>query len=93
MATSQTFQIQNPLSVNNLQDLLNVLSSRILEIVVPIAVLMYIWAGVNLLIAAGRAEYVTRAKTIFKYTTIGLLVIFIGGGFVDLIRSILNAGQ
>jgi hypothetical protein len=91
--TPTSFQIQNPIGANNLQDLVNVISSRILEIVIPIAVLMYVWAGVNLLIAAGRANYITRAKTIFLYTTIGLLVIFIGGGFVSLIRSILNAGQ
>lgn len=93
-ATAATkFTIQNPLSSNNLQDIVNVISSRILEVIIPIAVLMYVWAGVNLLIAAGRAKYIERAKEIFKWTTLGLLVIFIGGGFVDLIRSILNAGQ
>ena len=88
-----TFQIQNPIGANNLQDIVNVISSRLLEIVIPIAVLMYVWAGVNLLIAAGREKYITRAKEIFKWTTLGLLVIFIGGGFVSLIRSILNAGS
>jgi hypothetical protein len=87
------FQIENPIGAKNLEDIVNVISSRILEIVIPIAVLMYVLAGVNLLIANGRADYITRAKTIFRYTTIGLLVIFIGGGFVDLIRSILGAGQ
>lgn len=87
------FVIENPLGVGTLQDLFNAISSRILEIVIPIAVLMYVWAGVNYVIAAGRQEYITRAKTIFKYTTYGLIVIFIGGGFVSLIKSILNAGQ
>lgn len=87
------FSIENPLGVGTLQDLFDALSGRILEIVIPIAVLMYVWAGVNYLIAAGRQEYITRAKTIFKYTTYGLIVIFIGGGFVSLIKSVLNAGQ
>ena len=89
------YRIENPLGSGNdtLESLLSVLTGRLMEIVIPIAVLLYLWAGVNMLIAAGRAEYVTRAKTIFKNTTIGLLIIFIGGGFVDLIRSILNAGQ
>lgn len=91
--TAMAFKIDNPLGVETIQDLFNALSGRILEIVIPIAVLMYVWAGVNMLIAAGRTEYITRAKTIFKYTTYGLLVIFIGGGFVELIKSILNAGQ
>jgi hypothetical protein len=87
------YSIQNPLGVSTIQDLFNTLSSRFLEIAIPIAVLMYAWAGVNFLIAAGRKEYIDRAKTVFKYTTYGLVVIFIGGGFVSLIRSILNAGQ
>ena len=89
---ARTYTITNPLSANNLQDVLNSRTGRFMEIVIPIAVIMYVWAGVNLLIAAGRPEYINRAKTIFRYTTIGLVVIFIGGGFVDLIRSILNAG-
>lgn len=91
--TPSSFQIENPIGASTLEDIINVISSRILEIVIPIAVVMYVVAGVNLLLAAGRAEYVTRAKSIFKYTTYGLLVIFIGGGFVELIKSVINAGQ
>lgn len=89
------YQISNPLGSGNdsLESILNVLSSRLMEVVIPVAVLLYVYAGVNFLIAAGRQPYIARAKETFKYTTIGLLVIFIGGGFVDLIRSILNAGQ
>jgi hypothetical protein len=85
--------IENPLGANNLEDIFSIISTRVIEIVIPIAVLLYVWAGFNLLIAAGRPEYINRAKQTFQYTTLGLLVIFIGGGFVDLIRSILNAGQ
>jgi len=87
------YQIVNPLGVENLEDIFSVITSSVLKVVIPVAVLLYIYAGVNMLIAAGRPAYVARAKQIFQYTTIGLLVIFIGGGFVDLIRSILNAGQ
>jgi hypothetical protein len=87
------YQIKNPLGVDSLQGLFDIISGRFLEIVIPIAVLMYVWAGVNYLVAAGRTEYITRAKTTFKYTTYGLVIIFIGGGFVNLIQSIINAGQ
>jgi hypothetical protein len=86
-------EIKNPLGVNNLEDIFQIISSRVIDIVIPIAVLLYCWAGFNLLIAAGRPQYINRAKQTFLYTSLGLLVIFIGGGFVDLIRSILNAGK
>ncbi len=87
------YTIENPLGVKNLEDIFSVLSGRLLEIIIPIAVLLYIYAGVLMLISAGRQDYVKRAKDTFKNVSIGLLVILIGGGFVDLIRSILNAGQ
>ena len=93
MTFVQAFEIENPLGVSTIQDLFNTLSSRILEIVIPIAVLMYVYAGVYFLIAAGDPKKIARAKEIMLYTTIGLLVIFIGGGFVSLIKSIINAGQ
>ena len=87
------YTIDNPLGVQNLEDIFKVITGRLLEIVIPIAVLLYIYAGVTLLIANGRQDYVKRAKETFTTTSIGLFVILIGGGFVDLIRSILNAGN
>ena len=92
---SVPLKIDNPLGsgVDCIDALFSLISTRLIQIVIPIAVLMYVWAGVNLLIAAGRTEYVTRAKNVFKYTTYGLAIIFLGGGLVDLIRSLLNAGQ
>ncbi len=85
------YTIDNPLGVSNLEDIVKLISDRLIDVVIPVAVLLYIWAGVQLLIANGEAAKVTKAKEIFKNVSLGLLVIFIGGGFVDLIRSILGA--
>jgi hypothetical protein len=92
-ATGSTFSIKNPLGTDDLAELGKTLSSRLLELAIPVAVLMYIWAGVLMLTAGAKPENVNKAKSIATYTTIGLVVILIGGGFVDLIKSILNAGQ
>lgn len=86
-------EIKNPIGAENLEDILQIFTDRVLDIVIPVAVLLYVYAGFNLLIAAGRPAYIKKAKDTFTYTSLGLLVIFIGGGFVDLIRSILDAGQ
>ncbi len=92
-ATGSTFKIENPLGSGDLAELGKTLSSRLLELAIPVAVLMYIWAGVLMLTAGAKPENVSKAKSIATYTTIGLVVILIGGGFVDLIKSIINAGQ
>jgi hypothetical protein len=51
---------------------------------------MIVWAGFNFLTAAGNPSKVQRGKQILTWTAVGLAVIFIGGGFVDLIKSILG---
>jgi len=93
LAAATTYTIPNPLGTTDITTLFSKLSTALLDIAVPIAVIMYIWAGVLLLVSNGNPQRVSRAKEILKFTTIGLVIIFIAGGLVDLIRSILNAGQ
>lgn len=87
------FAIENPLGSDDLGEILKNVTGAILDLAIPVAAAMYIWAGFLALTAGGKAENWGKAKTIFKYTTIGLVVIFIGGGFVDLIRSVLDLGN
>lgn len=91
---NQGFSIENPLGPNeDISDILKKIAESIQDLVIPVAAAMYIYAGFLWLTSAGKPARLTQAMTVFKYTTIGLVVIFIGGGFVDLIRSILNLGQ
>jgi zinc transporter ZupT len=87
------YQITNPLGSNNLDEILQRLASALIDLAIPVAAVMYLYAGFLWLTAGAKSENYTKAKTVFKYTTIGLVVIFIGGGFVDLIRSVLNLGN
>lgn len=88
------FSIPNPLGsgVDSLGDIFRFLSGRLLDIILPIAAVLYIYAGVLLLTGGTNAGNVKKAKDVLWYTTIGLVIILIGGGFVDLIQSILSAG-
>lgn len=86
--------IENPLGeVNSLQDIFKFLSSQLMLLIIPIAVALYVYAGILYLYAAyeGKSDSITKAKNVLWYTTIGLVIIFIGGGFVDLIRSVLES--
>jgi hypothetical protein len=42
--------------------------------------------------ARGDAGEVGKAKEMLKYAVIGLVIIFIGRGFISLIKSIINLG-
>jgi hypothetical protein len=89
----QGFSIENPLQADDIVGILKQIAGAIQDLVIPVAAAMYIYAGFLWLTSAGKPARLTQAMTVFKYTTIGLVIIFIGGGFVDLIRSILNLGS
>ena len=93
VAAAQTVTIDNPLGVKDLGQAIQKIAAQLARLAIPVAAALYIWAGFLFLTAGAKPENITKAKKTLLYTTIGLVVIFIGGGFVDLIRSILNLGQ
>lgn len=92
-AQGSTYEITNPLGVTNLEDIITKVSSAILNLAIPVAVVMYLYAGFLFLTAGAKPGNIETAKKVMLYTTIGLAVIYIGGGFVSLIKSVLNLGQ
>src|SRR3989344_1652576 len=83
-------QLCNPVGINNLKDLAVRIGGVIKDLAIPIPVIIIIWAGVQFLIAGGNTERVTTARKALAYAVIGLAIIFIGSGFIDLIQSILS---
>lgn len=93
-AAAQTdFQVDNPIGANNLEDIIKLVTDNILKLAIPVAVVMIVWAGFNFLTAAGNPAKVQKGKQILTWTAVGLAVIFIGDGFVDLVRSIISGGN
>ncbi len=84
--------IQNPLKTDDLLEFINEIIKWIVAFAVPIATAMIIWAGLRMVTARGNLKTFEDAKKILQYTLIGLAVIFIGGGFVRLVESILDLG-
>jgi hypothetical protein len=93
IVAAQSFEIENPLGVKDLGQAIQKIAGQLERLAIPVAAVLYIYAGFLYLTAGAKPENIQKAKKALLYTTIGLVVIFIGGGFVDLIRSILNLGQ
>ncbi len=88
--TQYTFNLLNPIGVENFQDLINIIGKWIFNLAIPIAVIIIIYAGVLMLTAGGvPARFQKGAKALW-YAVLGLAVVLIGKGFVTLIQSILN---
>lgn len=89
-----SFSIDNPLNggPNNIFDIINIATTWLLNISIPLAVLFILYAGFLMLTAGGTPGKFDRGKKILINVVIGLAVIFIGRGFITLIYSILELG-
>ena len=84
--------LKNPLGEGNdsLEKLAVIIGKAIQDLAIPVAVIIIIWIGVQFLTANGNPEKISKARTALLWTVIGLAIIFIGGGFITLIKDILN---
>jgi hypothetical protein len=90
-AHAQSLDIENPISgTSDFGDVIDLIADNLVTIAIPIGVLMYLWAGVLYITAGANPGNISKAKSIMLYTTIGLVIIFIGSGFVTLIESFIS---
>ena len=87
-----SFEIPNPVQAESLVDLAKAIGRFLLQIAIPIAVIIIIYAGILFLISQGDKDKIIKARKALLYAAIGLAIILIGQGFVTLVQSILNLG-
>jgi len=63
-----------------------------IDIGILIAVVMIIWSGFLFMSSGGSEEDITKAKKNLTWTVIGLIVLLIGGGWIDIIKDLLGVG-
>jgi len=84
------FAIVNPLPVDNLEELIGAITKFIFNVAIIIAPIMFIIAGFFFITSAGEPEKVRRARNVFIYTLIGLVLVLLATGIYELIKSILS---
>lgn len=89
-------RIPNPFSgpkgIKTLDDLFKAIINFLYYIAGPIVVIMIITAGLLFLFARDDSNKVQTAKKLLTYAIIGLAIILIGRGFIELLRTILALG-
>ena len=88
--STNVFNLENPIGVENFQDLINIIGKWIFNLAIPIAVIIIIYAGVLMLTAGDKPAQFQKGTKALWYAVLGLAVVLIGKGFVTLIQSILN---
>lgn len=86
-----SFTINNPLNVGgNIEDVLDAIINLLLTVGIPIAGLMYLWAGFQFLTAGGQEKKINTAKQTLIWTTIGVAVLLAGKGIVVVVEGLLT---
>ncbi len=91
---SYTYEIKNPLAggPSDPFDLINIASQWIFNISIPLAVMFILYAGFLMLTAGPNPANVKKARSIITNVVLALAIIFIGRGFITLIRSVIELG-
>lgn len=80
----------NPLKVDNLQDLLNIILDAVIYLGTIVLVIMLVWVGFLFVKAQGKPEELTKARQAFIWTIIGGLILLGARGIMTVIQSTAN---
>ena len=79
MVSAQSVDLENPLPIDNILEgssYIGKIIKNVLGIVGALALLLLVYGGISMIIAAGNETKIAKAKSIIVYTAIGLVVIF-----------------
>ncbi len=84
--------LTNPLGSNDLRVVIGYLVRAMLGLSGAIALFVFVWAGLQMMLAAGEAKKITKAKESLTWATIGLVVIFTAYTLVYTLVTALSTG-
>jgi len=87
-ANAQMVEIDNPITSDSFADLASKIIEFIFYIALAIAPIMFIVAGLAFITAAGDPEKIKRAKDIVLWTVIGLMIVLMATGIIQVIEEI-----
>lgn len=88
--SSTSVSFGNPIGMDDFNDLVNQIGDWIFNLAIPIGVIVIVYAGIMMMSSAGEPKRYQSGLDALKYAVIGLAVVFIGKGFVVLIKSIID---
>ena len=82
--------ITNPLRADSFVELFDNIAYWILQIAIPLATIVFVWAGFQYITSGGDEKKIEQAKNTLLWGAIGLAVCLIGKGFTGIIKQLLS---
>lgn len=87
-----TLAIQNPLGVNDFGELVGSITRFLFNIGLTLVPVIFLLGAFYLITAAGDENKIKKAKNIFQYTIVGLVILLISSGAVSFIFNLTSPG-
>ena len=84
--------LSNPLGSSDLRVVIGYLIKAMLGLSGALALFVFVWSGVMMMVAAGNPEKIKKAKESLTWATIGLVVIFTAYTLVYTLITALSTG-
>jgi len=88
IASAQVVRIENPLSVDSIEELIENIVNFLFNISLYIAPIMILYAGFMFITAAGDPAKISTAKKLIFWVLVGLVIIFSAKGIIKILQSI-----
>ncbi|MFH0852712.1 MAG: pilin [bacterium] len=85
--------LQNPLTACSFEELVKDIATWFYYIMIPISAIMVLYAGALFMTSAGNEERIAKAKRALLWAIVGVAIILINYGFIDLIKSFLETNK
>ena len=90
ISASNPVTLTNPLSCQNLSCVANNVAGFLQYLALAIAVIMVLVGAFQMITAGGDPEKFSKGRKTLLYTAVGVVVVIIAGGFVQIIQSLLG---
>lgn len=82
--------IINPITATTFEELIEAIVNLIFYLGMLIAPIMFIFAGIFFITAAGDSEKIQKAKNMIWWTVIGLILVIMAKGIIEVIQDIFS---
>ncbi len=85
-----TICIDNPLEAETITEVINAIIGLLKIIALPLAMIMIIWGGIQVLTAAGSEDKLSQGKKTITWAVIGLAIVYAVSFIVGIIEELLK---
>lgn len=88
---SEAGTIPNPLSVNNLSELLDKVVQFVQALILILAPIFIVWAGITFITSGGEPAKIQKGRNILLYTVIGIIVALLAQAILKAVTNIFTS--